>query len=96
MKARVMTEKVAQSRENAAVALEAYRATGGQDPDDLTCIGDLLADLLHLAEAKYAEAEAEEECEVAVDGQVTPAGLAYRAIEHWEYESDPEHADEGV
>lgn len=81
-----MAEKVEQGRANARLALDAYRSTGRQDPDDSACIGDLIADLLHLAE------------EVALDDPeaLAPAALAERAQDHYEYESNPHHSNEEV
>lgn len=45
------TKKIAVSRKNARVALDAYLATEGQDSDEVAAIGDLIADLCHLADA---------------------------------------------
>lgn len=80
---RTMTQKVEKSRVNARIALEAYRATGGQDEDNETCIGDLIADLLHLAE----------------DVGVLPSDVGRfvaGAVNHYEYESDPDNAEDSV
>lgn len=80
-----MSEKVERSRANARVALDAYRATGNHDADDLAAIGDLIADLLHLADD-------------LADGRrgwvVQPAGLVESALRHHDYESDPANAGE--
>lgn len=100
-----MTEKVKLNRERAQVALDAYMTYDNPEgfdhshEDALTEIGDLLADLLHLADAKWNEAEAEYaggNVEVAIDGRVTATGLMDRAFDHYTYERDPAHADEEV
>jgi len=92
-----MTQKVKQSRQHAAVALAAYRETGNHSTDDVEAIFDLVADLLHLGEEAIAEAEREENSsEVAWGGAVSVPGLVDRCLDHWQYERDPEHADEEV
>jgi hypothetical protein len=96
MRPRTIAEKNVTGRENARRALDAYRATGGQDPDDVVAIQDLIADLLHLADEAIKTAVAEEGCEVAWDGNVTVVGIAYRAFSDYEYEADPANADEGA
>lgn len=81
-----MAEKVEQGRANARLALDAYRATGRQDPDDAACIGDLIADLLHLAEG----------LDSGDGGVVGPLQIAGTAETHYLYESNPHHSDEEV
>ena len=76
-----MSVKVAHGVVNAERALAAYRESGGQDSHDPTAICDLIADLLHLSSQTGVEAMFD---------------FAMRALEHYEYESDPEHADEEV
>ena len=78
-----MTEKIVRSRANAQTALDAYLATEGQDME--MAISDLIADLAHLAD--YGE-----EREVEGGGNDVLA----RAIKHYEYEADPDHANEEV
>lgn len=78
---RLMRDKILTGRMNAARALEAYRASGGQDPSDAAAIGDLIADLLHLAN---------------VDENTDVFAVGRMALHHWEYESDPENQDEEV
>jgi hypothetical protein len=82
-----MGEKVERSRVQARVALDAYRSTGNHDEDDLAAIGDLIADLLHLAGS-------------LADGRngwtVRPAGLVERALTHYDYEADPVNRAEEV
>jgi hypothetical protein len=49
-----MTEKNERSRQHAQAALDAYRAAHTRrnaDSDDVAAIGDLIVDLLHLADA---------------------------------------------
>jgi hypothetical protein len=80
MRMRTMTEKLGTSRVNARVALAAYMATEGQDTDEAAALGDLIADLAHLAD------------DVGERG----SDVLRLATEHYEYESDPSHADEQV
>lgn len=61
-------------RRRAAAALAAYYAEGGVDDDPLTAISDLLADLLHLAEAHAPG---------AVASFVVPIDLMSRACDHY-------------
>lgn len=102
-----MREKNERSRTHAAAALTAYRAAHVEpgpegwrvsiaDPDDVAAIGDLIADLLHLADVKIAEANAEEGTEVAWDGAISASGVAERAIEHYDHERDPANAEREV
>lgn len=83
---RTLADKVGQSRTNARVALEAYRATGGQDDDDGACIGDLLTDLLHLAD----------EVGTRYGDPLESGELLERAERDYSYERDPAHAGEGA
>lgn len=80
-----MAEKVERSRAHALVALDAYRSTGNHDPDDLAAIGDLIADLLHLAAAEPRDLDG---------GWITPEGLVERALSNYDHESDPRNAEE--
>lgn len=48
--ARRKQEKIARGIVNAGKALTAYQATGNQDPDEQAAVGDLIADLCHLAD----------------------------------------------
>lgn len=94
---RTMTQKIERSRTNARVALDAYRATGGQASDDLVAISDLVVDLMHLAELLWKEAEEEMGVsEVGVYGAVSPSGLLRAAGDEWAYESNPDNANEDV
>lgn len=82
-----MREKIKRCRVNARVALDAYMATPGQDNDATAALGDLIADLLHLADQLDPG-----------DGFGLPAHLqtGYAAVETYRYEADPENADEEV
>lgn len=95
-----MAEKVERSKKHAAAALAAYRESydeqGAPDPDDVAAIGDLIADLCHLAADRMQAAEAEEGCEVAWDGAVSVHGLVLTQLDHFDYERDPANADVGV
>lgn len=92
----LMAEKNERSRAHARAALEAYRAAHTPaadgsprtaDPDDLAAIGDLIADLLHLADELDPG-----------DGMHTFGGansqLAYTALTAYEHEADPANANE--
>lgn len=76
-----MRQKLQRSRRDASAALETYRSFGGQDTDDVAAIGDLICDLLHLAEAAGAD---------------DVPGLVESQIGHWSHESDPAHSEEFV
>ena len=87
-----MTEKMQRSRLHAQNALDAYRACGGQDDDDVTAIGDLIADLLHLAQ-DVLEGDGNSAAASRIE---TMTALVNRALDHYVYESDPAHAGEEV
>lgn len=76
-----MRQKLQRSRTHARAALEAYRSFGGQDTDDVAAIGDLICDLLHLAESAGAD-----DIETLVESQ----------LGHWGYERDPANSEEFV
>lgn len=82
----LMHEKIERSRANAQRALDAYRESGAVDPDDQAAIGDLIADLLHLAD--YVE----------VDGPVRDSAdlIAFRAIDEYAHEVNPANANDHV
>lgn len=85
-----MHQKVGRGAKHALNALACYRNsktadpdTGAPDPDDERAIGDLIADLLHLAERR------------GVLPSDMPA-LLDRALRDYEYESDPDNCMEEV
>lgn len=80
-----MHEKLERSRTNARRALRAYREAPGVDPDDIAAIGDLIVDLLHLADSLPQDDLAD-----------WPPLLLDRANATYVYESDSGNADEEV
>lgn len=76
-----MRERIERGRVNARAALAAYQETDGADPDEYAALGDLLADLLHLAD------------EIDTDDDAT-ANTFERAWSHYTYETDPANAED--
>jgi hypothetical protein len=81
-----MHQKVARAVERAQAALDLAESMtyGGESEDMEHAIGDLIADLLHLAEAR---------------GEVLPSDmptLVDRALRDYEYESEPDNCMEEV
>jgi hypothetical protein len=95
--ARTIAQKIETSRANARIALDAYRATGDQDPDDLTLLGDLIADLMHLADEFGATEPFGDGLDFTDPTREWAGSYVQRlAAEHYDHERNPDHADEEV
>jgi len=66
-------------QDTATAALRAYQACGGADGDDLTDIGDLMVNLLHLARAKGMDDE---------------QWFIEKALDHFQAEERPDDIEE--
>jgi hypothetical protein len=93
-----MTEKIERARRNAQRALDAYQATPGADPDPLAAVGDLITDLMHLADELGRNATPSDVGYDFTDPSRETAGAYCHRIaaDHHQHESDPANAHEHV
>jgi hypothetical protein len=99
-----MAKKVKRGRQHARAALHGYRSAivtdpraGNPDSDELALLGDLLADLLHLADEIGRNATPGDGYDFTDPSRESAAAYSLRVAEsHYRYESDPANADEAV